>query len=288
MDKKSAYHNKGVPAGLIDKLSCPTCSQSLKGSAPLNAELSDDGKFPASIICRNCGKIYPVHNEIIDFVYEGAGGFNLSQYAMELPFIVSIYEKIWRPLITTIQSSYKWEKNRIMELVNLSMGKDVLDIACGPGNYSRPFAKNVKGDNSSGLVVGLDLSWPMLKNARRTLVMKPHPNLAFIHANVTHWPFLPESFDCIHCSGALHLFPDIASVFKSIGASLKPGGIFVGSTYIKKNNPIERLVKEKLGAFMSFHWFTAEELKELAKQAGLTEWRHYIKKSGIIFTVKRA
>jgi len=52
----------------------------------------------------------------------------------------------------------------------------------------------------------------MLKQCRRKLKEQNNTDVMLMRVNVTKWPFAPETFDRIHCAGALHLFPDIQGV----------------------------------------------------------------------------
>ena len=71
-----------------------------------------------------------------------------------------IYERWWRP---TLGRAFKGltgpgmeEEMRIARLLlGLSAGHTVLDVACGPGNFTRSFGRAVGAD---GLSVGIDAS----------------------------------------------------------------------------------------------------------------------------------
>src|SRR6266851_7226571 len=91
---------------------------------------------------------------------------SLAQRAMESDAIVRVYEsRLWRrSLIATLALgiSFEREQELIGRAARLSPGDALLDLACGPGIYTRPFARQV----APGLVVGLDLSPAMLRHAR--------------------------------------------------------------------------------------------------------------------------
>src|SRR3990172_6763296 len=99
-----------------------------------------------------------------------------------------------------------------------------------------------------------------------------------MRVDVTKWPFGPDSFDRIHCAGALHLFPDIQSIFHSIFRPLKPGGIFVGATYVKGKKSLIRFMQNAISFRSGFHWFESEELFEPSRRAGFVEWEQHVKK----------
>ena len=81
--------------------------------------------------------------------------------------VPAIYERYWRPALARaakgITGPGMAEELRIARLL-LGLGRSdaVLDVACGPGNFSREFARAVGSD---GLVVGVDASRTMLERA---------------------------------------------------------------------------------------------------------------------------
>src|SRR3954452_12408886 len=75
-----------------------------------------------------------------------------------------IYERIWRPLggrifMGAMGPGMRGEHRIALEMLDVSEGDKVLDVACGPGNFTRRFS-SAAGDD--GLAVGLDASATML------------------------------------------------------------------------------------------------------------------------------
>jgi ubiquinone/menaquinone biosynthesis C-methylase UbiE len=97
----------------------------------------------------------------------------------------------------------------------------VLDIACGPGNFSREFARAV---GETGLVVGIDASRPMLERAVRDVSAAGVDNLAFVHGDAVGLPFRDQSFDAVCCFAAFHLFDDPFKALDQMRRVLTPGG----------------------------------------------------------------
>lgn len=258
--------------GLTQKLFCSFCKEQ-------NLVICEK-----DLCCRNCGKKFFFRNGFIDFAGEQKKEYNFSQSLMEFSPLVFVYEKFWRPVITFPFSDYQWKKNKILEMLELSEYCHVLDLACGPGNFTRLLADKIPGKNSC--ILGVDLSVPMLKKAVASASETKYSHLNFIRASAVELPVSPGSFDRIHCSGALHLFPSLPRVFQSVAAALRQDGIFAGSTYIKKTSG-GKIIKNALEPLLKFHWFQVEELKQLASDAGLTDWKHYTRKQGIVFRAKK-
>lgn len=100
----------------------------------------------------------------------------------------------------------------------------VLDVATGTGAQARAFAEK------AGEVVGIDLSEPMLRIARRK---HQFPNLTFRLADATKLPFGDASFDVSCISFALHEMP--RSIRERTVAEMarvtKPGGTVIVVDY---------------------------------------------------------
>ena len=106
-------------------------------------------------------------------------------------------------------------------LLGLGPGDVVLDVACGPGNFSREFARAVGDD---GLVVGIDASRTMLARGVDDLEARGLGNLALIRGDATALPFRDASFDAVCCFAALHLFADPFAALDEMRRVLAPAG----------------------------------------------------------------
>lgn len=130
-----------------------------------------------------------------------------------------IYQRFWRPLggllLTGAEAS---EEHRIaLEMLAISPGDRVLDVACGPGNFTRDFA-SAAGD---GLVVGIDASESMLGVAVRDT---DSDNVAYLRGDACAMLFRSGSFDAVCCFAALYLIDDPMRSVDEMVRVLAPGG----------------------------------------------------------------
>ncbi len=133
-----------------------------------------------------------------------------------------IYERLWRPLggrlfTGAVGSGMRGERRMALDMLALSPGDRVLDVACGPGNFTREFAR-VTGD---GLVVGLDASRTMLDKAARE---PASANVAYVLGDACELPFRDGAFDAICCFAALYLIEEPMRAIDEIVRVLAPGG----------------------------------------------------------------
>lgn len=145
---------------------------------------------------------------------------------MESPLIATVYERWWRPgwgrLLKGISGpSMSGEYRLSAELMDIAPGDVVLDLACGPGNFTRRFAELVA---PSGLAVGFDASDAMLERAVRDNRDADATNIALVRGDASHLPFADGSFDSVCCYAALHMFPEPRRTLDEIKRVLKPGG----------------------------------------------------------------
>jgi ubiquinone/menaquinone biosynthesis C-methylase UbiE len=196
---------------------------------------------------------------------------SLAQRAMESEAIVRVYEsRLWRrSLLATLAFgiSFEREQQLIGRAARLSAGDTLLDLACGPGIYTRPFAREL----ARGLVVGLDLSPAMLRYARRRARVAGLENLALIRGDALHLPFADGRFDVVNCCGALHLFPDADLALREVHRVLKPGGRFTVAAFRRGSGRLATLGGALRRCMMGIDSFTPAELQARLGAAGLGE-----------------
>ena len=174
------------------------------------------------------------------------------QDLMTTRFVPAIYERYWRPalarMVKGITGPGMSEEIRIARLLlGLGPGDLVLDVACGPGNFSREFAPAVGDD---GLVVGVDASRTMLARGVNDLRAAGRGNLALIRADAAELPFRDGVFDCVCCFAALHLFADPLAALDQMRRTLAPGGRIALMTSVRRQlsvPPLKPLLQRASG-----------------------------------------
>ena len=134
-----------------------------------------------------------------------------------------IYERLWRPLggrllMGALGPSMAGERRIALEMLAIGAGDTVLDVACGPGNFTRAFAAAA---GPAGVVVGLDASRTMLA---RAALERPVGDEAYVRASATDLPFADASFDAVCCFAALYLIEDPLRAVAEVARVVAPGG----------------------------------------------------------------
>ncbi|WP_028938264.1 class I SAM-dependent methyltransferase [Pseudonocardia spinosispora] len=103
----------------------------------------------------------------------------------------------------------------------------VLDIGCGNGLTTRDAARRA----SSGSVLGVDLSSPMLALARRLTERERLGNVTYEQGDAQVHPFAAERFDVALSRCGSMFFGDPPAAFGNIARALRPGGRLVLLTW---------------------------------------------------------
>ena len=186
------------------------------------------------------------------------------QRLMQMPAIVSIYEKLWRRAGYFMASSRSFRKE--MDTV-LLFGKGrntglLLDLACGTGLFTRPLAFQ-----GASIAVGLDLSRPMLSRAQMLSNREGIRNVLFIRGTAFSLPFVDAAFQYVNCCGALHLFERPGSAVEEIRRVLCPEGHLCVQTTIRPERSAG--MAYFLERFIRFGFFDEAELSQMLRERGM-------------------
>lgn len=176
-----------------------------------------------------------------------------------------IYERLGHPFAIRMLGGLKaplWSKEQLLavKMLGASRGDPVLDIACGPGNFTRTYA-DVAGD---ALVVGLDLSSRMLAHAARRT---SRPNVAYIRGDACALSFREDAFPRVSCFGAMHMFEQPMRGLDEIVRVLSPGGRVALMTTAGRQSEMRR------NGWYTFGW---DEITGALEQRGLVDIEQHV------------
>jgi ubiquinone/menaquinone biosynthesis C-methylase UbiE len=200
-----------------------------------------------------------------DLVQEG-----LARELMQTTALSLVYERWWRPALGRVAKGVfgpgMADEHRIARLLlALGPGDGVLDVACGPGNFSRSFARAV---GPEGLVVGIDASRPMLERAVRESRTARLDNIAFVHGDAAVLPFRDASFDGVCCFAALNLIEEPWKALDQMTRVLTPGGRIAIFTSCASRSPALAGAEAALTARSGLRMFAQDELVEALRERG--------------------
>jgi ubiquinone/menaquinone biosynthesis C-methylase UbiE/uncharacterized protein YbaR (Trm112 family) len=260
-------------AALTSLFSCPYCREVLRWSLPSAPHsLSVEG----NAACPGCARSYPLRDGILDFL-PGTHSEVITPFQRLMQFrpVTAIYEKYWRPLgfFVASFSSFRQFSADLVQRLEPQKRRSILDLACGPGLFACPLAAQ-----TPGWVIGLDLSLPMLRQARKKAVRSGLQNILFVRGSAFSIPFRNGVLDAVLCSGALHLFDRPEAAVAEIARTMSRHGRFVCQTTLKPKHSAG--LAPFLHHVVRFGFFdSAEDLNEKLLRAGIqveTAWNRRI------------
>jgi SAM-dependent methyltransferase len=171
--------------------------------------------------------------------------------------MIAIYDHIWRPFgyFFTSSRSFSEDLERITALIEPERRDRILDLGCGPGNFTRLIAKQGPGAQ----VVGFDLAERMLARAAHLSSGPQFDNASYLRGNALEMPFESNTFDAVICCAALHLFSDYDQALSEVSRVLAVGGEFVCQTIVTPpSTPIWLRFADRV---FRFGYFERDELK---------------------------
>jgi ubiquinone/menaquinone biosynthesis C-methylase UbiE len=185
--------------------------------------------------------------------------------AMRSRVLPLIYERWWRPALRLVNRiDHAGERRLAAGLLGIHSGQMVLDVACGPGNFTRSFAPAVGAD---GLVVGFDESATMLARA----VERADERIGYIRGDARDLPFPDGTFHAVGCFLALHLVPEPFRAVEEMIRVLAPGGrIAISAPYLPRG-VMPRVADRVVNAPVGMRMFRRREFTDAFARAGLVD-----------------
>lgn len=261
-------------------LACPICYKPLmvRSDSPLNLAST----IGSGLECYTCKKKYTYNNIYLDLTLaSGLLDYPESMPAatefFRNPLVSFLYERGWR-------QNFTWggfpgqekEFKMAQDYLKPTTGGTIVDASCGSGLFSRLFAKS----GMYSQVVALDFSENMLQQCHEYILQEniQNENLILVRADISRLPFVSNSVDAVHAGAALHCWPSPSSAVAEISRILRPGGIFVATTFILDLFlpvvPIFRAAREIYIRATSNHIYLSErELEELCRTCGLVGFK---------------
>ncbi|KAL5190504.1 putative methyltransferase, chloroplastic [Glycine soja] len=205
--------------------------------------------------------------------WNGDPGFSV------VPLISFLYERGWRQTFSVWGGFPGPEKEfELMKgFLKPILGGNIIDASCASGLFSRLFAK-------SGLfsfIVALDYSENMLQQCYEFIQQEenfPKENFILVRADISRLPFVSSSVDAVHAGAALHCWPSPLAAVAEISRVLRPGGVFVATTYILDGpfsvipflSSLRQNVRQVSGSYI---FLSERELEDLCRACGLVGFK---------------
>lgn len=265
--------------GFVALLRCPACGH------------EDMQKYGRQIACTRCAVEIAADKDFVDLLHATPRGelteLTTRQRLRDSEIVARVYERFWRPAFVRLiagtgasEGAGGFAGELFIHKNSLAMEYHPgpwLDLSCASGLFTRAMAAAVPSE----VVVGLDISPAMLDVAARR--SKGYGNIALVRTDAHHLPFRDGVFGGVNNSGALHAYDDPEQVFQEILRVLRPGGVYVGSTFSRAASWMARVAARVAG----IRRFEPLELHAWLSRIGFVDYENIQLGGGFIFRVRK-
>ena len=182
-------------------------------------------------------------------------------------FFAPIYERAMKSQKSIYDYIYK-------EISAAASGKDVLELATGPGMIAKHIAPSAKS------VTATDFAPKMIEAAKKGSVPD---NVSFEVADATNLRYQNDSFDLVVIANALHIIPEPEKALAEIDRVLKSNGTLIAPNFIEREKGKKNLWQKilSLAGIKFAHEWTAEEYKTFLSDHGWQVTKSHVCKGRI-------
>ncbi len=173
--------------------------------------------------------------------------------------IWDLYAPVYERAMRSDAKVYAFMYERIPEVIR---GKEVLEIATGPGLLAKHVASSTKN------MIATDYSPGMIQQAKKGSYPK---NLSFSVADAHSLPYMDHSFDVIIIANALHVMPEPEKALKEIDRVLKDDGVLIAPNFVEHQTGLVSRIWSgilNLAGVKFEHQWSSEEYLDFLKQNG--------------------
>ena len=209
------------------------------------------------------------------------------QRLMESDLVARLYERVWRPGFVRLLAGrgagaavggFAGELFIHKHALSIDDREGPwLDLSCGPGLFTRALAAAAPG----ALVIGLDIARAMLAVAAKRV--KGYGNVVLIRGDAHRLPFPDGAFGGVNNAGAIHAYDDVEQVFREVWRVLKPGGIYVGSTFAEAPSLVGRLAARIAG----IRRYDTGDLRAQVSRLGFSEYEELPLGGAVVFRARK-
>ncbi|MEZ4402661.1 MAG: methyltransferase domain-containing protein [Kofleriaceae bacterium] len=209
------------------------------------------------------------------------------QRLMESAMVARLYERVWRPTFVRVLAGRGagaavggFAGELFIHKGALALEATAgpwLDLSCGPGLFTRALAAAAP----DALVVGLDISRAMLEVAAGR--SRGYGNVVLVRGDAHKLPFADGAFAGVNNAGALHAYDDAEQALREVRRVLRPGGVFVGSTFAQAPTLLGRVAARVAG----IRRYDPGELRAQLSRLGFGDYEELRLGGAFVFRARR-
>jgi ubiquinone/menaquinone biosynthesis C-methylase UbiE len=152
----------------------------------------------------------------------------------------------------------KYERDLLLDLLDPQKDDCILDVGCGTGVFTQAVL------DCGARIVGLDISFPMLRQATRKI---PEQSFVAVAGNMTSLPFSDGCFDKVYSMTAIEFVTDAQRAVDELNRVARSGAKIVLTTLNSLSPWAERRKKKAEGGHQLFQSMTFRSPTELLRVA---------------------
>lgn len=270
----STATESSIPEPPAAELACPGCRSQLVSET-------------ASLRCDRCSRNYPRREDWLDFIPDQQEDLRgIGPALMHLPVFARVYERWWRPTFVRVaggseRPSFDEEFQWVIQRLSGARGGSVLDLSCGPGLFARRMAESGTFER----VYALDSSEAMLHQCVAGGARSA--GAALLRGDASYLPVADGSLAGVHAGAALHLWPNPGEGISEVARVLRPGGVFVASTFVRAPSRRSQLVANAFELASRAQVFEEAALRNMCQAVGLEGFDPIRRGAFILFSARK-
>ncbi len=224
-------------------------------------------------------QVYPIVDGIVDFLPEQADRIGEAYDAAAGSYDSFLTNS---NLLTRLYNLFVWgiaDDTRYAKIIVDCIPDDfrgaILDVPVGTGVFTEEKYSRLTG----AIVLAVDYSMGMLRQAKARFEARHMRNVALIRADVEKLPLVGSSMDAVISMNGIHAFPRKVAAIHQMSGALKEGGRFMGCTYVKGIRSITDAVVNRF--YSRKGWFTRPFFSEEQLMMVLGEVLASVKKTRV-------
>ena len=137
-----------------------------------------------------------------------------------------------------------WKKN-LVNMMNPSLDKNLIDVACGTGDIGKLFLDNT---NKNNRITCVDPNEGMINKGKQKL--SKYKNIEWVISSAEKLPFNDNTFDFYTISFGLRNTKNLTKALSEAYRVLKPGGRYLCLEFSKIQNPNLNLIYKNYSKFI--------------------------------------
>ncbi|MHB8646202.1 MAG: methyltransferase domain-containing protein [Thermomicrobiales bacterium] len=238
------------------------------------------GEIVTGTACATDGGCYPIHDGILDLL-PASLPLSAAQRSNLFWPTATFYEQVWRVRSLSLLAGEPFPVRREMTIINRWLrperGGVFVDVGTSHGLYARNIADRLRQSGTTGTIVALDISLPMLKRARELVTQKGYATIDLVRARGQALPVADGSVDGVVNGGTFNEMGQQARALAEVRRVLTPGGCFVCMSLLAGTTRMGRAARRALHTGSGLLFPTVAETNSLYRDAGLTitDQEHY-------------